>query len=196
MDGLPCSGQTSELLHIFLLRQTPNFSCYVELNFLLIRRTQLFLLYSIQLFLIHQVLLCGVVRWTQFFYSTLQRVYLIVLDTSSSILQRVSSILLLNFVSESALLRQRVSLILQRVCSTQPRACSTLSAGTFILHAPWRVPLFCSLHSVQERPLYPVLRVLSLLYNVDSGRCITLQLWNPVSHSNPVFMHCLTFWNE
>ena len=125
----------------------------------------------------------------------------IVLDTSSSILQRVSSILLLK-------LRQQVSSVLQWVSSTLQRISSTLSAsqlnsaasmlnsaesllssisgschffayllcekslssvGPFILHTPWTVALFCTLHSVQERPLYPVLRVYTTLYTLDSA---------------------------
>ena len=32
-----------------------------------------------------------------------------------------------------------------------------------------------------------------LHYSVDSGFCITLQLWNTVGHINPVIMSCLTF---
>ena len=43
-----------------------------------------------------------------------------------------------------------------------------LSVGPFISHTPWRVRLFI-LHSVQERPLYPVLRVYATLSTLDSA---------------------------
>ena len=106
---------------------------------------KLFLICRTQLFLIRRVILCG----------------------------------------ESAQLRQRVSSILQRVCSTLQQDCSATSAGLvifayllcekflpslgpFILHTPWRVPLF-TLHSVQERPLYPVFRVYVTLSTLDSA---------------------------
>ena len=149
------------------------FSCNVELKFFMLRRTQFFM--------IHRVLLCGIVRRTLFFYWTLQWVYSIVLDTSSSILQRVSSILQLNSVSESAQfcgesaqlcseraqLRQRVLSILRTYCVKSPFHQWVLSFC--ILR---EVPLF-TLHSVQEGPLYPVLRVYTTLLTLDSAL-----LWN------------------
>ena len=150
-----------------------------------------------QFFLIRQILLCGVVRLTQFFYSTLQRVYSIFLDTSSSTLWRCSSnsILLLTSVSESAQLRQRV-------CST-PTAGPSIFAYLPCEESRQWVLSFCILreefHYILLCTLFKnvtVSCIKSLCYTVDSGLCITLQLWNTVSRCNPVIMHCRTFWKE
>ena len=70
VDGLPCHGQTSELLHIsivtsnstFHVTSNSNFSDYIKLKFFLLRQSQLFLILCVPL--------CGVVRRTRFFYST------------------------------------------------------------------------------------------------------------------------------
>ena len=80
VDGLPCLGQTSELLH--------NFSCYFELK----------------LFLICQVLFCGIVCQTQFFNSTLQRVaqFFLIRRVQLCGFFSSNSFLLLNSISESA----------------------------------------------------------------------------------------------
>ena len=156
MDGLPCRGQTSELLHVSMQRQT-----------------QIVLITS----------------------------YSIVLDTSSSTQRRClsNSVFLLNsaaslfnlllilrvqFCSESAQLRQWVCSILQGACSTSSAGpvifaylqCekSLPSMGHFILHTPWRVPLFFTMHYVQERPLYPVLSVFSTLSTLELWKCIAL----------------------
>ena len=170
MDELPCLGQTSELLQIFHATTNSNFfPGYVRLN--------------------------G--SWYVEFYSSS---LFVELSSSAQLRQQVSSILLLK-------LRQRVSSILQRVCSTLQRAFSTPvifpyllcekslpSVGPFILHIPLRVPLF--LYSALWSRTSSVSCTKSLRYTVDSGLRITLQLWNTVSHSNPVIMHCLTFWKE
>ena len=161
VDGLPRShGQTSELLHIFHVTSNSNFSGYVELKLFLLRRTQLFL--------IRRVLLSGVVRQTQFFYSTLQRVY----SYCSWYFGFNSAATQLNSVNKSAQL-------CQRVCSTTSAGLSIFayllcekslpSVGPFILYTPWRVLLFCTLHSVQECPLYHVLRVFSTMSTLDSA---------------------------
>ena len=138
---------------------------------------------------------------------------IIFLDTSSSTLWRCSSnsILLLK-------LRQRVSPILQWVSSTL--SASQLNSAASVLNSINGSFHFCILTLWSKNPvsgsfhfahfvkssviLYSavcsrmstVSCIKSLRYSVESGLCITLQLWNTASRSNPVIMHCLTFWKE
>ena len=103
----------------------------------------------------------------------------------SSILQWVSSIL--HWVSESAQFCSESA----QLCSESVQLCSESAqlhqwsfhfciltlwrvpqVGPFILHTPWRVlctPWLCILHSLQERPLYPVSRVYATLSTLESA---------------------------
>ena len=149
MDRLLCHGQTSELLQIFPVTSNSNFSCYVILNC-----SWYVKFYSVALFV-------KLNSSVQFCSESAQLRQLV-----SSILQRACStpsVSQLNSAAKPAHLRQRVLSYLHTYCVKSPSV-----SGSFHLHTPWRVPLFCILHSVQERPLYHVLRVFSTMSTLDS----------------------------
>ena len=178
MDGLPSFGQTSKLLH--------SFSVYVKLKLFWLRRTQLVLIYVKLNCLIYVELNCFVyvelnvslVRQTHvFLYIELN---LIVLDTSISIL----SVSLLN---SAARLLNSVS---RSFHSCRLPSWNVPSVALPSIHTSWRVPLFCTLHSVQECHcmLYQESTLLCLLCTLHYS-----EFWNTVAHINPVIMHRLTF---
>ena len=163
----------SQLFHVML---NPNCSCYIKLNF--------FLLCHTQLFWIHRVLLCGVVRQTQFFSS---------IPSSSQLNSAASQ---LYSVSESAQFCSKSAQLCSRSCHfcilTVWKAPSV--SGSF--HLAYSVKSSVILYSALCSRTSSVSCIKSLLYNVDSGLCITLQLWNTVAYSNPAIMHCQTFWKK
>ena len=82
---------------------------------------------------------------------------------------------------------QRVSKLRQRVLFWILTSWEVLSVALSSMHTPWRVLLFCILHSLQEHHC--------ILYQESALICRlwALQLWNTVAHINPVIMSCLTF---
>ena len=180
VDGLRVVAKQQSCSIVFLIRRTPTVLIYWELQLFfctsnsklfLSRRTQIVLVYvEPNVFLVASNLKCS----TQDLKCSTQD-----LKCSTQLCSKISQ------------LRQR-PFVFADLHHEKSRSVALSSK-----HTPWRVPLFCTLHSAQER--YCILNqesTVTLHYSVDSGLCITLQLWNTVAHVNPVIMHRLTFKKE